>query len=202
MKKISILLFVISASANAQKIPDYGFNKVRITEGDKIIQVELKPIKDAPDVETDRQYFWYGSNIIHITQGGFSGRLLNGEYYLNKNLKEQGVFNEGLKKGVWKNWDENGNLIQFYTWKDGVKDGKFTLYYNSGGIKQSGNYDDGLLDGAIKEFDQKGVANVVLYKNGAVVTNKPGTFWQKINILKKKQPSPDAAAKPKPQSNK
>jgi hypothetical protein len=203
MKKILILLLFISTAAAAQKIPDYGFNKVRITDGDKTIQAELKPIKNAPDVETDRLYFWYGSNIIHTTQGGFSGRLLNGdysEYYLSKNLKEQGLFDEGLKNGIWKSWDDNGNLIQLYTWQKGIKDGKFTLYDSRGVVKQTGEYDSGLLDGPVKLFDQNGVATIVLYKNGTVIANKPVSFWQKINFFKKKQASTNMLNKPKSKS--
>jgi antitoxin component YwqK of YwqJK toxin-antitoxin module len=209
MKKILILFLFISSVAIAQKIPDYGFNKVRISAEDKTIQAELKPVKSDPDIETDRLYYWYSSNIIHTTQGGFSGKLLNGkytEYYLNKNLKEQGAFIKGLKDGIWTNWDENGIITQFYTWKKGVKDGEFNLYNERGKLRQTGSYDNNLLDGKIKTYSETGSSTVIVYNDGIVVKNEPSKFWQKIkqklNIFKKKNKSPKQDTKIKANTNK
>lgn len=197
MKKILILFLFISSVAIAQKIPDYGFNKVRIAGEDKTIQAELKPVKSDPDIATDRLYYWYSSNSIHTTQGGFSGKLLNGkytEYYLNKNLKEQGAFIKGLKDGIWTSWDESGSITQFYTWKKGVKDGAFSLYKEHGSLKQTGNYNNNLLDGKIKTYSETGGPAVIVYHDGVVVENGPSKFWQKakqkLNIFKKKSKSP------------
>src|SRR5258708_1659280 len=123
MKRILlILLLLTSGSAYAQKLPDIGLNKVRIIESDKTIVAEIYPAGSKPNIKTDLYYFWYSANMIHATQGGFSGSLLNGQYtayYLNKNLKEQGSFKKGLKNGVWKTWNEDGTLNQASTWKDG-----------------------------------------------------------------------------------
>jgi antitoxin component YwqK of YwqJK toxin-antitoxin module len=124
MKRIvTMLLFFISGSVSAQKYQDYGLDKVRIVEPDKIIQAEIIPVTTEPGIKSDRFYYWYSSNKIHYSQGGFSGKLLNGaynEYYLNKNLKEQGNFKKGLKKGTWKSWNEDGTLSQISVWKNGV----------------------------------------------------------------------------------
>ncbi len=124
MKKIvTILFFFISVSVSAQKYQDYVLDKVRIVEPDKIIQAEILPVTTEPRIKSDRFYYWYSSNKIHFTQGGFSGKLLNGgynEYYLNKNLKEQGNFKKGLKDGAWKSWNEEGTLSQLSIWKNGV----------------------------------------------------------------------------------
>lgn len=107
-----------------QKLPDSGFDKVRIVSPGKIIQADIKEVTSDPDIKSDRFYYWYSANMIHSTQGGFSGRLLNGlyaEYYLNKNLKEQGTFKKGLKDGVWKKWKEDGTLNNTTTWKNGLE---------------------------------------------------------------------------------
>src|ERR1700712_5807439 len=123
MKKILFFLLLLSASAGAQKIPDNGFDKVRIAEPDKTIQAYLKPVSSDPEIETDRFYYWYSGNGIHSTQGGYSGRLLNGpysEYYINKNLREQGAYQKGLKQGIWKSWNERGVLQALYTWHKGI----------------------------------------------------------------------------------
>ena len=124
MKKILFIFFVIfSISANAQKLPDFGFNKVRIAEDDKTILAEIIPVNSNPKAKAHLFYFWYSANLIHVTQGGFSGKLLNGsysEFYLNKNLAEQGAFKKGLKNGIWKSWNEDGTLNQVTRWKDGI----------------------------------------------------------------------------------
>ena len=124
MKRILfIICLLISGSVYAQKLPDMGLNKVRIIEADKTILAEMNPISSAPSPKTNLFYYWYNANTIHSTQGGFSGTLLNGqytEYFLNKNLKEQGIFKKGLKNGVWKSWNEDGTLSQGITWKNGL----------------------------------------------------------------------------------
>jgi antitoxin component YwqK of YwqJK toxin-antitoxin module len=122
MRKIFVLLCFLPFFSRAQKLPDYGLNKVRITDTDKTILVEIYPFTNKPTIRLDRLYYWYSANSVHSTQGGFSGKLLNGqytEYYINKNLKEQGTFKEGLKNGNWKSWNKDGTLNLVSSWKNG-----------------------------------------------------------------------------------
>jgi len=124
MKKILILIFfLIPSCLYAQKMPDRGFNKVRVTDSGLTIMAEIIPVDHPPKAKPGIYYFWYGANLIHATQGGYSGKLLNGEYdeyYQNKNLKQKGVFKKGLKDGDWKTWNEDGSLSRLATWKNGV----------------------------------------------------------------------------------
>jgi hypothetical protein len=124
MKNIIILLCLIfPCLASAQKVPDFGISKVRILQPDKIIEAETIPLTPKLKPNAVFLYYWYSSNKIHSTQGGFSGRLLNGaytEFYLTRNLKEQGTFDKGLKNGTWKNWDEEGKLVKTTHWKKGL----------------------------------------------------------------------------------
>ena len=124
MKNIILIFFCfISIRVYAQKIPDYGLNRVRITQSDQSIIAELEPESSAVSAKPNLHYFWYSANLVHQTQGGYSGRLLGGQYsvfYLNKNLKEQGSFKKGLKDGVWKTWGEDGTLLYTSTWKHGI----------------------------------------------------------------------------------
>jgi antitoxin component YwqK of YwqJK toxin-antitoxin module len=187
-KLLVFFLTVITSSVIAQRIPDYGVYKVRIAQSDKTIQADIAPVSSSPEAETDKLYYWYSSNAIHTTQGGYSGKLLNGrytEYYLNKNLKEQGTFFRGLKDGVWTNWGENGVIIQTYTWKKGIKAGDFRVFDSKGKAIQSGSYRNNLLDGKVKTFDDSGKIGITDYKSGVVVIDSASQFWQKINVLKK-----------------
>jgi antitoxin component YwqK of YwqJK toxin-antitoxin module len=123
MKKIlTILLFFTTYSLFAQKYPEIGLYKVHIALPDKTIVAEIEPVSSKDNIKTDRFYYWYSSNEIHFTQGGYSGKLLNGmynEFFLNKNLKQQGTFKKGLKDGTWKSWNEDGSLNEISKWKNG-----------------------------------------------------------------------------------
>lgn len=125
MKNIILIFFCFfSISVYAQKMPDYGLDKVRITQPDQTIIAELQSESSAISAKSNLHYFWYSANSIHETQGGYSGRLLNGLYsafYLNKNLKEQGYFKKGLKDGVWKSWRGDGSLLSATNWKHGIE---------------------------------------------------------------------------------
>lgn len=124
MRYIFLFFFcILSFAAYSQKLPDYGLNRVRITQPDKTIVAEIASVSSNPSIKQNLIYFWYSTNTIHTSQGGFSGKLLNGlytEYYVNKNLKEQGDFKKGLKDGVWKEWDKDGSLVAISTWKNGI----------------------------------------------------------------------------------
>ena len=124
MKKILVILFLLSSlSAYAQRLPDAGLSTVRINETNKTIVAEISQIGDNPPVKPGLFYYWYSANAIHATQGGFSGHLLSGrytEYYLNKNLKEQGFFKQGLKSGIWRTWNEDGTASQVSNWENGI----------------------------------------------------------------------------------
>lgn len=125
MKFIILISFcLLSVTASAQKMPAYGLDKVRIAQSDQNIVAELDHESSTISVKANLQYYWYSANMIHDTQGGYSGRLLNGLYsvfYLNKNLKEQGNFKKGLKDGTWKTWKEDGSLSATAIWERGVE---------------------------------------------------------------------------------
>jgi antitoxin component YwqK of YwqJK toxin-antitoxin module len=186
--KLLVLLLLIPGALLAQKLPQVG-TSVRIIESDKTIVAEIRAVNSTPGMDPEKIYYWYGSNNIHHTQGGYSGHLLNGtysEFYLNKNLKEQGTYVKGLKSGAWKTWSENGILKQLFTYDKGAKSGPFYLYDDLGKVMQAGNYEENELNGKIK-FYAKDSANVVTYKHGKAITSQPAkSFWRKLNFLRKK----------------
>lgn len=118
------LFCLLGYTATAQKLPDFDLNKVRITLPDKIIAAGLEPFVSGISAKPNVFYYWYSAGAVHQTQGGYSGKLLDGpytEYYLNRSLKQQGVFKKGLKVGIWKNWAENGTLLSVTRWKHGTE---------------------------------------------------------------------------------
>jgi antitoxin component YwqK of YwqJK toxin-antitoxin module len=193
MKILSLFLLFLSVSAFAQHLPNYSLNKVKIVDKDRVIVFEVKSSAEA-DTQLDRLYYWYSGNTIHSTQGGYSGKLLNGaynEYFANKSLKEQGFFVDGLKSGLWKSWREDGTLNQTHTWKQGILNGEFVVYDESGHILNSGRYKRGELNGKLLTFKGKDSTKTTRYRDGVIVIDHKSSpsFWQKVKHFKFKHKS-------------
>lgn len=191
MKLVYTFLFLtLTLQTFAQKMPDYGLHKIRITDTDKTILAEVIPVTSNPDVQPDLKYYWYAANKIHTLQGGYSGQLLNGvytEFYLNKNLKTQGIFKKGLKDGIWKEWNEQGILTRLVNWDLGIRSGNFSFFNPDGSVKQTGKYYQDEFNGPVVIYEGRDSTRTVYYKNGQMLNEKPKSFFNKIDIFKKKK---------------
>lgn len=189
MKRIIFFLFFLYSNyVMAQKMPDYGFDRVRITQQDKVLQFETLPVKGRPVARPELWYFWYSANQIQHTQGGYSGKLLNGSYrsyYLNKNLMEEGSFRAGLKNGVWKTWKENGVLAGETSWQDGILTGPFSKYDDAGELRLSGRYKKGLMDGPVRGIRGKDTVEIIWYKAGVITEHQP--LLKRIRLFRHKK---------------
>jgi len=133
-----------------------------------------QPVKTRPD----RTYYWYKSDTILSSAGGYDGRLLDGSFrvfYPDKNLEEDGMFGNGLRTGEWKTWYPGGKIHSVIHWNDGLRDGAFTEYDLQGRKAKEGSYKKDLLSGKIKEFDADGSVSVIEYKEGKPVLPKQKT---------------------------
>ena len=187
MKNILFIYLLITNFALAQKMPDSGVNRVRITLADKTLKFEITSASLAIPAYTTKTYYWYGGNQVNFTQGGYSGKLLNGnyyEYYLNKNLKTEGTFEKGLKTGIWKTWDEGGLLLDMLTWKKGVKNGLYKIFGAGGKITEHGTYKLGKQNGQVEYFSGQDSTTIVTFKNGQVMQKDTASFWKKLNFFK------------------
>lgn len=183
------LVFSYSTTIKAQKnainfdINDY---KNTINFIDHKLFFQTKPSKEPKFIHSSKKYYWYSNNQIHITQGGFSGRLLNGSYsdfYLSSSLKEKGTFKTGLKEGEWSVWTEDGILIERMNYKQGVLNGQFMKYDKTGSLWQEGNYMAGKIEGVFKTYH--GIDSIMIskYKKGVVKTTSKN--WLKQIFSKK-----------------
>lgn len=128
--------------------------------------------KISKKTDLNKIYFWYGNNSISSTQGGYSGKLLDGQYsefYDNKDLKEQGFFKSGLKDGSWKTWRENGVLLSMQNYREGLLDGRFYEYGTSGQVEREGEYKSGKLDGKIIRHVSADSISAERYKMGKLI---------------------------------
>lgn len=174
MKK-SILLIIISSFCLAFTS---DLQKIKVQEGDFNIEfyVSLKKKK----FEDNKMYYWYKSGAVHKSISNAAGTLLQGQYlkyYRSNQLAEKGVFNLGLKTGVWMSWHENGNLKLKETWKDGYKNGEFITYNSSGDIIHKSAFKNDLKTGLWIDYKTK---DSIIYKKGEVFIKK-----KKKNLFKK-----------------
>ncbi len=194
---LSAVLLLFTCTLYGQSYyKDLVTDRVTITGPDSTVSAFVKPVK-AVKTRPEKYYWWYSANRITVTQGGYSGKLLNGPYtayYPDKNLKEQGGFLAGLKEGKWSSWNENGILRETVYWESGVKDGSFSEYDEKGNLLKSGYYRNGLQDGNVTSYLGKDSTSVTYYKKGQPAVKKkihlhpgklvPGFLKGKGNKLK------------------
>jgi len=199
MKIIRILvLLCLTYQSYGQKMPDYGLYNVHISDTGRAIRLQLIPVESLPRPKPGLDYYWFGSNIIHRQQGGYSGKLLNGtyeEYYQDRNLKVQGNYAEGLKDGLWKSWYSNGHLSEEVHWNKGELSGGFTYYDASGRMIKSGKYDGGRIEGTMITNPGTDSVKQIRYRRGIVMPKKENKFLKKINIFKRKNAAADSLSK-------
>jgi len=196
MRKTYLILFLLFPfSLHAQNwYKELVTDRVTINQPDQTIIAFVKPVRHHIAAIPGRTYFWYSANQIRTTQGGYSGKLLNGKYevyYPGKNLKEQGEFKKGLQHSEWTAWYENGHLKENYTWRSGRKSGPFILYDEKGDMTSRGAFSQGLLEGKLITYYGKDSSSVSYYREGKLFNKaqNPGFFkiaGQKMSDLWKK----------------
>lgn len=101
---------------------------------------------------SQRLYHWYQAQRVQQTQGGYTGKLLHGNYNRyapNKQLMSQGTYKKGLADGNWKEWRPNHRLVKEEHWKKGRQDGKARHYDERGKLLLQGKMKDGKWQGKV-----------------------------------------------------
>lgn len=160
-------------------------DKVRIHNDTQTVVVGIRSISRTKAVSS-KEYAWYKAGQLHYTQGAFSGFLLNGQYeafHCNKQLKEKGTFNNGLKDGEWGKWTEFGVLSCVYFWKLGELNGPFRVCDPRGNVIRSGNYKRGKLHGKITQYFSEDSTTIIKYHRGKRLTPTPSK-WKISNFTR------------------
>lgn len=178
--RLAIFLFLaICGNAAAQKHMLDGYRHT-INFPDHKVTFQLQEGNEGlKSSDPTKRYHWYSSNQIKITQGGYSGKLLNGmyeDYYSHQNLKEKGQFKLGLKIGEWKTWNEKGILITRINYRKGVLSGPFIKYDTLGNVAEWGRYKDGWLEGKVRQNNAQQV-QVLRFRKGVLQENKNNSSW-------------------------
>ena len=112
-----------------------------------------------------------------MSNGKINGQLK--VYHYNSKLKKIGNYLNGVENGLFKEYDEYGNLEAEYSMSNGELNGVFKTYYSNGKLKISGNYLKGQKHGNFIEYDEYGAkeAEYVMVngmKNGVLKIYKDG----------------------------
>jgi len=189
-------IFACCLQASGQRLHDYfdpeDYNHTINYDGFKAVFHLQSSTKSLAAVESGVKYAWFSGNKIAWTQGGYSGKLLDGpytEFYPNKALKTQGGFDMGLRKGEWRSWTELGNLDSVVHYSKGKLNGRFERYDLNGGLKEKGNYHNGLLNGKLERYLSADSVQVLRYQNGKISMQKPSKVknWVKGLLRKNKK---------------
>lgn len=138
-----------------QELKTDALNRVILQKSDTLFQFyTIKPTDNKPEPGSN-YYYWFKPDTILVTHSGFDGKLLHGDYtvfYPNKNLKEKGKFENGLKTGEWKSWFENGEVQSISHWRSGKQEGLFSEFDRLGKPIRTGRFKRGQLKGDLQEL--------------------------------------------------
>ncbi len=124
------------------------------------IPVEVRGKK----IITKRLYHKGESGLSNL--GDFTENQRRGYwYFFNKSgsIYGEGEYDgNGLQTGLWKWYNEKGNLVRSYTMKEGELNGTFTDYFEDGNIDERIEFKNDMRNGSSKDY----------YRNGGLFSNQ------------------------------
>lgn len=117
--------------------------------------------------ENIKQYYNNSSKILSI--GNYDKGKLYGsyiEYYYNGNIMNIYEYKDGLKDGLCKNYYENGKIHFETTYINNMKNGISFVYNESGNIIEKSYYKDDKYDGLCIYYKNNNVEEEINYENG------------------------------------
>lgn len=154
---------------------------------DKDYRYEFYTIEKKKSVSNKKHYYWFKGGLIHNSQGGVAGQLLNDDFkkfYHSNQLAEQGKFKKGLKVGLWKTWFENGTLATTQKFSNGISSGEFQKFDGKGNIIEKGKFRKGKKQGFWVNYISN---DTIQYKKGAIFVPKPKLTKEEKVIAKEQK---------------
>ena len=168
-------------------------NSIVVRQSGQLTKAHILLDDPKVKVHNNRRYFYYTQGRIHQVQGGYHGHLLHGEYcdfQADSRLQTQGWFKNGLKHGLWKEWNVAGDLIQETIWRKGKGNGSFTRFEARKQEVVRGKNKDGKLHGRVKTYYDGELTTIRRYQQGELKkTIAPTPLWQRARNLFTKDPS-------------
>ena len=109
------------------------------------------------------------SRIYTVLKGTDVREGVSLTYHPNGKLAVEAPYKNGKLNGVFRSYDENGNLRETIGYKDGEEEGFSILYYENGKKKSSENYRRGTLNGKSEDWYENGkIRRQIPYENGQI----------------------------------
>ena len=121
----------------------------------------------------------YVNDVEQVLEGDQKPLVVQHEYYPNGKVRREASFRDGRREGVWRDFDENGNVIKSQTYKkgvlvgegivdtDGKRRGEYKEFYPDSTVRAEGLFVDGLRSGEWKFYYHNGkLQEVGTYKEG------------------------------------
>ena len=110
------------------------------------------------DEDNGKKIDYYYGDVVKAEYTLLNGKI-NGQlkvYHYNGKIKKIGSYTNGIENGIFKEYDDKGNLEAEYSMSNGELNGSLKVYYPNGKLKKSGNYLKGKEHGNFVEYDDEG----------------------------------------------
>ena len=119
------------------------------------------------------------NDVEQVLQPDMKPLVVKYEYYPNGKVKREASFRDGKCEGIWREFDEEGNVVRSQTYKkgglvsegvvgtDGKRRGEYKEFYADSTLRAEGLFVDGLRSGEWKFFYHNGqLQEIGSYKEG------------------------------------
>ncbi len=172
---VGLMYILFSCSCGAQdiknsyleySIPDYAVKKGPLpARGGQTSVIQYKDPKSGNVIA--REFFdnKTGKKIELVLLKDGEKHGIQKEWYKNGSLKSESPYLNGIMSGVFKYWDDKGNLVGRYEIIEG--NGIKKIYFPNGNLKEESHFKNNMLNGV----------NIVFYDNAKIQSLN----WQKDN---------------------
>ena len=127
----------------------------------------------------------YVNDVEQVLESEMKPLVVQYEYYSDGKIKREASFRDGKKEGVWREFDEKGNVVSSQTYQKGVltgqgivdTDGKrrgyFKEFYPDNSLRAEGIFVEGQRSGEWKFYYQNGKVQEV----GNYTDGQPDGIW-------------------------
>jgi antitoxin component YwqK of YwqJK toxin-antitoxin module len=125
------------------------------------------------------------NDVEQVLQSDLKPLVLKHECYPNGNVKREASFRDGKREGIWREFDEEGNVIKSQTYKkgslvgegivdtDGKRRGEYKEFYSDSTLRAEGIFVDGERSGEWKFYYPNGQ----LQEIGSYEKEQPNGPW-------------------------
>lgn len=127
----------------------------------------------------------YANDIEQIQESDLKPLIVQHEYHPNGQVKREVSFRDGKREGIWREFDENGNVLRSQTYKkgallsegvvgtDGKRRGEYKEFYADSTLRAEGEYLNGEKTGEWRYYYQNGQ----LEEKGMFKEGKQDGIW-------------------------